>query len=94
MPVLLELTQNGSTELSDALAAVTCKPADLLGLDAGRLQEGMPADLALIDLGTPWIFDAATLKSKSRNTPFDERKFQGRVVKTLVNGMVVFDRDS
>lgn len=94
LPVLLELTHSASVSLADALASVTTNPASLLGLEAGRLEEGMPADLALIDLETPWVFDADEVKSKSQNTPFDERRFQGRVVKTLVDGKVVFDRDS
>lgn len=51
----------------------------------------MPADLALIDLDTPYVFDAATVKSKSQNSPFDQRRFQGRVLMTLVDGKTVFE---
>ena len=78
-------------ERSCPLASVTHKPADLLGLKTGHLAVGEPADLTLIDLGTPWIFDAATVRSKSQNSPFDERRFQGRVLKTIVDGKLVFD---
>lgn len=92
LPVLLELVHNGDLPLTDALACVTSKPAELLGFEAGHLTEGAPADLTLIDLETPWIFDAAKVKSKSQNTPFDEAKFQGRVLMTLVDGKTVFER--
>lgn len=92
LPVLLELVHKGDIPLADALATVTCKPADLLGFEAGRLTEGAPADLTLLDLETPWIFDADTVKSKSQNSPFDEAKFQGRVLMTLVDGKTVFER--
>lgn len=92
LPVLLELVHNADLPLTDALAAVTCKPAGLLGFAAGRLAEGAPADLTLIDLDTPYVFDASAVKSKSQNSPFDERRFQGRVLKTFVDGKMVFER--
>ncbi len=91
LPVLLELVHKGEMALTDALATVTCKPAQLLGFEAGRLAEGLPADLALIDLETPYVFDASTVKSKSQNSPFDGRRFQGRVLMTQVDGKTVFE---
>lgn len=91
LPVLLELVHKGEIALTDALATVTCKPAQLLGFEAGRLAEGLPADLALIDLETPYVFDASTVKSKSQNSPFDGRRFQGRVLMTQVDGKTVFE---
>lgn len=72
------------------LKAMTATPAKLLGLDAGRLQKGAPADLVLIDLGQPWVVDKALLKSRSKNSPFDESKMTGRVLQTIVGGEVVF----
>ena len=53
---------------------MTINPAKLLGLPSGRLEKGAPADLILVDLGQPWVVDKARLKSRSKNSPFDERK--------------------
>ena len=44
----------------------------------------------IVDLGTPWMLDRDVLHSKAKNSPFDEAKFQGRVVRTLVAGETVF----
>jgi dihydroorotase len=72
------------------MRAVTSKPADLLGLPAGRLAKGAPADLVLCDIDAPILIDAAQLKSKSKNSPFDGRRLQGEVKMTLVDGRVVY----
>lgn len=91
LPLLLERVHGGDLPLLDALALVSCRPAAILGLPAGRLDPGLPADLVLFDLDRAWRFDAATLHSKAKNTPFDGRPLQGRVLKTIVAGRVVFD---
>jgi dihydroorotase len=72
------------------LKAMTITPAKLLGLDVGRLDKGAPADLILVDLGQPWVVDKAQLKSRSKNSPFDESKMTGRVLQTMVAGEVVY----
>jgi len=90
LPVLLELVHNGHLDLSCALRAVTSRPAQILELEAGRLEKGAPADLTLIDLDTPFVFHENALKSKSKNTPFDEHRFQGRAIRTIVRGKTVF----
>jgi dihydroorotase len=69
---------------------VTSNPADLLGLDAGRLTKGAAADIVICDLNAPIVVDPDRLKSKSRNTPFDGRRLQGEVRMTLVDGRVVY----
>lgn len=92
LPVSLEHYHNGHVDLSQVLHALTCAPAERLGLPSGHLAPGAPADLALIDLDTPYVFNAASLKSRSKNTPFDERRLQGRVVRTIVGGKTVFER--
>jgi dihydroorotase len=94
LPVLLELVHNGSLSLAQALSTVTTNPATLLGLKAGQLAVGEPADLTLIDLESPWKFNADRVKSKSQNSPFDERRFQGRVLKTVVSGKLVFELEA
>ena len=91
LPVTLELYHNGHVELNVLLRALTTAPAQRLGLPSGRLATGAPADLTLFDLDTPYVFDANTLKSKSKNTLFDGRKLQGRVLRTVVNGKTVFE---
>ena len=57
---------------------------------AGRLVTGLPADLVLIDTDVPWRLEAANLKSISKNTPFEDRLFQGRALRTMVGGRTVY----
>jgi dihydroorotase len=90
LPALLAFHHEGRIPLIDLMRAVTSKPADLLGLPAGRLAQGAPADLVLCDIDAPILVDAAQLKSKSKNSPFDGRRLQGEVRMTLVDGRVVY----
>ncbi|MGI9525238.1 MAG: dihydroorotase [Hyphomicrobiaceae bacterium] len=69
---------------------LTLRPAELLGLPGGRLRKGAPADVVVFDIGQPWIVDRAQLKSRSKNSPFDESKMQGRVLYTMVGGRIVY----
>ncbi|GLQ07662.1 dihydroorotase [Sneathiella chinensis] len=92
LPVSLRLYHNGDVGLLDLLRTMTIAPARLLGIDAGRLEKGKPADLCLFDLEKPWQVDGTQLQSKSKNTAFDGHLLQGRVVKTLVGGRTVFER--
>jgi len=91
LPLVLELVHNGSLSLLDALAKVTCNPAGLLGMEAGRLRRGAPADLVLFDAETPWRIEEQALRSKSKNTPFGGRPVQGRATCTIVDGRIVFE---
>ncbi|MBK8906404.1 MAG: dihydroorotase [Rhodospirillales bacterium] len=93
LAVSLELYHNGRLPLLDVLRLLTCKPADLLGLPAGRLARGLPADLILFDLERPWRVREYELHSKSKNTPFDYRPVQGRVLLTVVDGRRVYAYD-
>ncbi|MEN0000596.1 MAG: dihydroorotase [Pseudomonadota bacterium] len=86
----LRLHHDGSVPLTTLLAAMTCNPAKRLKLDAGTLQPGRPADFALVDLDEPWVLDPAALRSKSKNTAFDEARFSGRVRATYVGGRKIF----
>lgn len=90
LALVLELVHNGRLSLAAALAKVTVAPAALLGLPVGRLAPGAPADLVLFDLERPWRIEASALHSKSKNSPFDGRLVQGRVIRTVVNGAAVF----
>jgi len=90
LPAALGLHHAGDVALMDVIAALTVRPADLLGLPQGRLAKGAPADMVLVDLDAPFKFDAEKMLSKCRNTPFDGRLMQGRVTRTLVGGVTVF----
>lgn len=87
----LRLVHQGEIGLSALLRAMSTRPAEILGLPGGTLRPGAPADLVLIDPDAPWVLDAATLRSKSKNTPFDEARFQGRAVRTIVAGRTVYE---
>ncbi|MBS0409565.1 MAG: dihydroorotase [Proteobacteria bacterium] len=91
LPALLTLYHEGHAPLATLIRAVTLSPADAIGLAAGRLTPGAPADLVLCDLEAPRLIDAAELISKSKNSAFDGRRLQGRVLMTLVDGRVVFE---
>ena len=74
----------------DRSGIMTIAPATLLGLPQGRLSKGAPADLVLFDLERAYKIDAAKFRSKSKNSPFDEQPVQGRVLRTIVDGRIVF----
>ncbi|KZD12228.1 dihydroorotase [Oceanibaculum pacificum] len=84
----------GKLALLDVLAALTCRPAAILGLKLGQLAAGYPADLALVDLDRPWRIEAAKFKSKSKNSPFDTLPVQGRALRTMVNGKTIFELEA
>jgi dihydroorotase len=91
LPMSLQLVHDGSMGLLEMLAKLTCAPADLLGLDAGRLRKGAPADLILFDPEAPWKIREEGLKSLSKNTPFEGRLVQGKVRCTMVDGRTIFE---
>ena len=90
LQLTLELVHNASLSLIDALAKLTSQPAKLLGLPQGQLRIGAAADLVLFDLDRPGKIDADGFQSKSKNTPFEDRLVQGRVLRTIVDGRPVF----
>jgi len=93
LAVSLELFHNGHLGLLDVLAMITSKPAELMGLPAGRLEKGAPADLVLFDADAAWKVDADNLVGKAQNSPFDARPVQGRVLRTVVDGRTVFEAE-
>jgi dihydroorotase len=90
LPVVLELVHNKHLSLPAALALVTTRPAALLGLKEGRLVKGVPADFVVFDPDAPWKVDAKKLRSKSKNSAFDDRLVQGRVLRTVAAGIPIF----
>jgi dihydroorotase len=90
LPAALRLVHAGAIELPRLFRALSFNPARRLGLEGGSLTEGAPADLVLFDPDAPFVLDRFTLNSKSKNTPFDGARLQGKVRATLVGGTPVF----
>ncbi len=90
LAVSLELYHNKTMSLPDLLKALTASPAEILGLPAGHLKAGAPADIILFDPDAPWQVKADDFISKSKNSPFDDRPVQGRVARTVVGGVPVY----
>ncbi len=94
LPAAMQLFHSGALTLPALWRALSFNPAKLLGLPSGRLAPGAPADLVLFDPDAPFVLDRADLRSKSKNTPYDLRRMQGRVLRTLVAGREVFARSA
>ncbi len=86
----LKLHHDEGLDLGVLLRPLTITPAMLLGLPAGRLDKGAPADLTLFDPNMQWVVDRDQMKARSKNTPFDEMTLQGRVLHTMVAGRFVY----
>lgn len=91
LPAALRLMHNGEVDAVTLFRALSTRPAEILGLEVGRLAPGAPADLILVDAGAPWVCSGEELRSRSKNTPFDGARFQGRVLRTLVAGRTVYE---
>ncbi|NIY98326.1 dihydroorotase, partial [Salipiger sp. HF18] len=90
LPVLLRLYHSGELDLPTLFRALSLNPARRLGLPCGRMAAGAPADLVLFDADKPFILDRFKLQSKSKNTPFDGARLQGKVLATFVAGKAVY----
>jgi dihydroorotase len=91
LPAALRLVHNGELDFKTLIRAMSTRPAELLGLPGGTLRAGAPADVIVIDPDTPWVLDPADLKSQCKNTPFDEARFSGRVLRTVIGGRTVYE---
>jgi dihydroorotase len=92
LPAALRLVHSERIALPRLLRALSTRPAEILGLPGGRLTKGAPADLILFDPEAPFVLDKRQLRSRSKNTPFDEARLEGQVSVTMVAGRIVFDR--
>ena len=94
LELLLPLTLKWATEsgqsLASALARVTCDPAEILGVDAGTLAVGSPADVCVFDPAASWTITPERLRSQGKNTPFMGSEMVGKVCATLVGGSIVY----
>lgn len=91
LPAALRLYHAGQLDLPMLFRALALNPARRLGLPQGRLAEGAPADLVLFNPDTPFVLDRFSLLSKSKNTPFDGARLEGKVLATYVAGQQVYE---
>ncbi len=92
LPLTLELVQRGELSLEQAIISLTSKPAEILGIDAGRLVKDGAADIAVIDLHGHHNVERSQLASAGKNTPFQGWELRGLVSHTIYNGKVVFEQ--
>ncbi|MCU0828222.1 MAG: dihydroorotase [Tabrizicola sp.] len=90
LPAAMRLYHAGHLDLPALFRAMALNPANRLGLPQGRLSPGAPADLVLFDPDAPFLMDRFRLRSKSKNTPFDGARMEGKVLATYVAGTQVF----
>jgi dihydroorotase len=91
LALALELVHAGRMPLARMVELFTAGPARVLGRTR-RIAAGEHADLTLFSVDHPWTFRAEDSASKSRNTPFDGRKFKGAPMLTVVAGRIVYQR--
>lgn len=92
LPLTLKWAAETGTPLANALARITSRPAAILGVDAGTLAVGAPADVIVFDPRSAWRVERAALESQGKNTPFLGFELVGRVRATMVGGAVVHER--
>lgn len=92
LPLALRAAADMNMTLSDILAALTHRPAQILGIDAGTLSTGRAADVCIFDPEDTWLLEPGQLVSRGKNTPFGGWEMKGRVTHTLVGGRVVYER--
>ena len=86
----LDLVHTSRVSLLSLLHRLTAGPAEILGLQAGRLAPGLPADLILFDPDARWTIDPDRFRGKCKNSPFDDHPTHGRVLRTVVDGRTIF----
>lgn len=91
LPLTLKWAREMAVPLSRALDLVTWKPAQILGIDAGHLSPGAPADICVFDPAAEWTVTPALLHSQGKNTPFLGQRLQGQVRYTVIDGHVDYD---
>jgi len=91
LPLTLKWAQEDKQSLPDALAKITSGPAKLLGVEAGDLAPGRPADICVFDAKAWWMVERRILKSQGKNTPFLGIEVPGKVKYTLASGQIVFE---
>jgi dihydroorotase len=90
LSLALEMYHNESLPLKKIIETLTINPAKILKINKGSLKKGNDADICIFDLNKPWVVKADDLKSKSKNTAIEDRKLQGKVIMTFLNGNLVY----
>ena len=90
LPLSLELYHSGEMSLNDVLSMLTYKPADIVKVKRGRISKGMTADFVIFDPNKEWTVDVSKFHSKSKNSPFHNRRVKGKVLRTVVSGKTVY----
>ena len=91
LPLALELFHNNSINLKKLIASITSNPAKILKINKGSLDKGNDADLCIFDINKTWVVDKDKLKSKSKNTPIENKKLQGKILKTFIKGELAYE---
>jgi len=92
--VLKVLYHSGHCSLSEVIALMTHKGAEICQLDAGTLSVGAPADCVLLDPDAEWVVDPERFQSKARNCPWAGETLRGKIASTWVGGKCVFDGEN
>ena len=90
LPLTLKWARQADVPVALALKKISGDPARLLGLSAGSLGIGQPADICIFDPKAFWAVTPQALRSQGKNSPYLKRELEGRVTHTLVNGKLVF----
>ncbi|BAU50040.1 dihydroorotase [Sulfurifustis variabilis] len=93
LPLTLKLVDEKLLALPEAVALVTSRPADILGIDAGRLSVGSTADVCVFDPNERWTLTGQAIVSRGHNSPFLGRELKGRATHTIVGGKIVYERE-
>ena len=91
VPIVFDrLVHAGRITLARMVELMSVNPARILGVPGGTLAEGAPADITILAPDMPVSIQAAALRSRSKNTPYDGWQFRGGVAATLVGGRIVY----
>lgn len=93
LPLTLRLVDDGLIDLTQAIAALTSEPADIIGVDTGNLAIGSTADICIFDPEARWKLDTSNMISRGHNSPFGGWEFKGKVTHTLVGGVLVYEAE-
>jgi len=91
LPLTLELFHKKSIKLKRLVSSITSNPAKILRIDKGTLDKGRDADICIFNINKPWIVDKGKLKSKSKNTPIENKKLHSQVLKTFIKGELAYE---
>lgn len=91
LPLTLKLVDENVLSLEQAIACLTCNPANTLGLDVGSLSVGTPADICVFEPNETWTFDSEQMLSYGKNNPFSGIQMRGKVIHTIADGVVATD---